>query len=236
MAGIGVLEPLRGWLLPSPRPTYRGLASGAGRPDWSTAPPSRVRIEYVRAGPAVSAGELVRAIGEVLRVVGRSGSDLGVTLEAIAEHANRLCDAEYSYVYLAQGESLHLAASSGGSAEQWAYEREHPTALGRTTLVGRVASERAIQHIHDVRADPEYDNPVAQELGGYRTLLGVPIEYEGELIGVIGLARTDVRPFEQAQVELTAGFAYQAALAIGVARSCARTGTPSSVSERSPRS
>lgn len=160
----------------------------------------------------------LRALGEVLRAIGSADSDLGATLQAVADHAKRLCDAEYSYLYVLTGELLNLAASSGGSKEQWTWEREHPVGAGRSTLVGRVASERTAVQIPDVLADPEYDLPEAQALGGYRTVLGVPILSEAELIGVIGLARTVVRPFEQAEIALTTGFARQAALAIGIAR------------------
>src|SRR5919201_708952 len=71
-------------------------------------------------------------------------------------------------------------------------------------------------HIHDVRADPGYTYPMRES--GPRTLLGLPVLIEHELVGVIGLSRREVRPFDQEQIELVKTFADQAAIAIANAR------------------
>jgi class 3 adenylate cyclase len=72
-------------------------------------------------------------------------------------------------------------------------------------------------HIPDVFADSDYTYPGA-ESGVYRTLLGLPIAFDGELLGVIGLSRADVRPFEPAEIELVATFADQGAIAVANAK------------------
>ncbi len=154
------------------------------------------------------------AVAEVLKIIGSSPTSLDPVLQGVAANGTALCRAETGYVFLRDGEKLRLAAWAGGRHEQMAYEKEHPSSITRATVVGRAAFERQTIHIHDVLADREYEWPEGQRLGGYRTLLGVPILRKGEVTGVIGFARTEVRPFAEREIALVETFADQAAIAI----------------------
>jgi class 3 adenylate cyclase len=73
-------------------------------------------------------------------------------------------------------------------------------------------------HLDDVLADKEYSATLGQQLSGYRTLLGLPIEEDGTISGVLALARYEIRPFTDGERALATGFAEQAAVGIGNAR------------------
>src|SRR5262245_48456480 len=111
-----------------------------------------------------------------------------------------------------------LAASFGNPEEFEEYMKQNPLAPSRATTTGRVALEGKIVHIPDVLADPDYVFPKGQQLGGYRSNLGVPLLRDGVPIGAFVLMRPVVKPFTDKQIELVESFAAQAVIAIENAR------------------
>jgi signal transduction histidine kinase len=109
---------------------------------------------------------------------------------------------------------LFFAEAYGYSSEFIEYVKAMPVERDRGTATGRALLEGRVIHIADVLADPEYTWAEAQKLGGYRTVLAVPMLREGIPTGVLALTRSEVRPFTEKQIELVSTFADQAALAI----------------------
>ena len=182
----------------------------------SFAEQAAIAIENVRLfNETKEALEQQTAVADVLQSMSRSALDLGHVLETLVEHAARLCDAERGSIHQLEGDVYRTTAFWGDISEE--YKRlalDTVRRPGRESLIGRTALERAVVHIPDVLADAEYTAHDIQRVGGYRTMLGVPLLRDGSPIGVFVLTRQEVRTFAERQIELVRTFADQAVIAI----------------------
>jgi GAF domain-containing protein len=152
------------------------------------------------------------AISEILRVISNSPNDVQPVLDAVAEHAARICEAQYTDIFIVQGDALRIVSGFGEIGRPV----DEPFPLDRSTIAGRTVVDRQPVHVEDVQqTGNEFAlGQVYAQKFGHRTILGVPLIREGRALGAIVIRRTEVRPFEQKHIALLSTFADQAAIAI----------------------
>ena len=161
------------------------------------------------------------ATADVLKVISRSPGDLQPVFQAMLENAVSLCEATFGNLFLYDGEEFRIAALHHASAAYAEARRRNVVVrdLHPDVPLSRLARTKEVVHIADARTQQSYidHDPTFTEfvdVTGTRTLLEVPMLQGRTLIGAIVIYRHEVRPFSEKQIELVAGFANQAVIAI----------------------
>jgi GAF domain-containing protein len=159
--------------------------------------------------------EYQTATGDVLNVISRSPNNLQPVMDTIVETARRLCQSEYALMLQREDDGVYrIAAHSNASRELIDWMQDNPVRAGDGSAVGIVPAEKQTVHLPDALTDPRFTDLRRQRHSRARTMLGVPLLRDQSVIGVVFLARTEVKPFSDKQVELVTSFADQAVIAI----------------------
>src|SRR5262245_27842263 len=158
---------------------------------------------------------------EILRVISSSPTDLQPVFEAILRSAQRLLGARTTSVFRRLGDAVHLAAfTSAGEAGDAAYKSLFPMSLDdyreRFPFAMRDWVTGTVTHIPDVERDarsPDIARPLAHARA-FRSVLQVPMRRQGQVIGVLGITRTEPGAFADDEIALAQTFADQAVIAI----------------------
>jgi signal transduction histidine kinase len=181
-----------------------------------------IHRERTASEPEDRVAELIEqqmAVSEVLRAIAGSPSDLQPIFDTILANATRLCRAEWGRLTLFEGSDYRVVSIRGLPDPHLAGwdGRAFPVLPGSPSA--RLIESKLPVHVADVAAEPAYreHSPEVVSLAksaSFRTYLLVPMLKEDELIGAMGVARTRVQPFTDAQIDLITDFAAEATVAL----------------------
>jgi two-component system, NtrC family, sensor kinase len=148
------------------------------------------------------------ATSEILNVISSSPTDVQPVFDAIVRNAVRLCNGFFGVVTRYDGRRIGVVAKQNLPAEVLEL-----FTFTTGSITGRALESREVVHVHDAMREAERPAALAKA-AGYRTIISVPLLREGQPIGTINVARREMRPFSDTEIDLLKTFADQAVIAI----------------------
>ncbi|CUH45843.1 Signal transduction histidine-protein kinase BarA [Ruegeria atlantica] len=169
-----------------------------------------------RTAEVTQALEYQTSTSEVLRVISASPNQLSPVLDAILKEASRICELQDAYVAMLDRDDglFHVHSTLTQDTAFAEYVKAHPISPAENGVSGRAILSKRTSYVEDVEADDTYTWLEESGVGDYKSLLGLPLVKNGEVVGVISLGAPMVSGFSAKQIKLLETFADQAVIAI----------------------
>jgi GAF domain-containing protein len=161
------------------------------------------------------------ATADVLRVISSSPGELTPVFNTILENATSICEAKFGNLWLREGDAFRIAATHGAPpAYRQFFDREPLVHPDPRSGLGIILETKQLLQIADITQSTYKDKmrEATIRFANGRSLVGVPLLKDNEVVGGIAIYRQEVRPFTDKQIQLLQNFAAQAVIAIENAR------------------
>jgi GAF domain-containing protein len=164
-----------------------------------------------------SALDTQTATSDILRVISRSQTDVQPVFDAIVRSAVRLLGGHSGLLTRVVGDQRDLGAfTSTDPAAAGVLSATYPRPVNSPGAHGQAIRDRAPVNILDMHMDVRLTEAGREDarVGGYRSMVVVPLLRQDEAIGALAVTRREPGGFTDDEIALLQTFADQAAIAI----------------------